>query len=85
MIDESLGALEVWLAIYMGFPGGSLVKNSPAKEKTQETGLTPGSERSPGGGSGNPLQHSCLDNFMNREAWWVTVHGVTESQTESQT
>ena len=47
----------------------------------RNTGLIPGSERSPGGGNGNPLQYSCLDNFMNREAWWVTVHGVTESQT----
>ena len=48
-------------------------------------GSIPGSERSPGGGNGNPLQYSCLENFMNGEAWWVTVHGVTESQRESQT
>ena len=35
---------------------------------------------SPGGGNGNPVQYSCLENSMDREAWWVPVHGVTESQ-----
>ena len=35
----------------------------------------------PGGGNGNPLQYSCLENLMDREAWWVTVHGVTKSWT----
>ena len=38
----------------------------------------PGSGRSPGGGSGNPLQYSCLENPMDREAWWATVHGVAK-------
>ena len=42
-------------------------------------GSTPGLGRSPGGGHGNPLQYSCLENLMNREAWWATVHRVTES------
>ena len=37
--------------------------------------------RSPGGGQGNPFQYSCLENPMDRETWWATVHGVTESQT----
>ena len=37
--------------------------------------------RSPGGGNGNPLQYSCLENPMDRGAWWVTVHRVTKSQT----
>ena len=41
----------------------------------------PGSGRSPGGGNGNPLQYSCLENPMDRGAWWATVHGVAESQT----
>ena len=36
---------------------------------------------SPGVGNGNPLQYSCLENFMDRGAWWDTVHGVTKSQT----
>ena len=39
------------------------------------------SGRSPGGGNGNPLQYSCLENAMDRGAWWATVHGVTKSQT----
>ena len=42
-------------------------------------GLIPGSGRSPGEGNGNPLQYSCLENPMDEEAWWATVHGVTES------
>ena len=47
----------------------------------REAGLIPGSARSPGGGHGNPLQYSCLENPMDREAWWATVHGVAKSQT----
>ena len=39
------------------------------------------SGRSPGGGHGNPLQYSCLENPMDRGAWWAIVHGVTKSQT----
>ena len=41
----------------------------------------PGSGRSPGEGNGNPCQYSCLENPMDRGAWWATVHGVTKSQT----
>ena len=41
----------------------------------------PGSGRFPGEGNGNSLQYSCLENSMNREAWWATVHGVTKSWT----
>ena len=44
-----------------------------------DLGLIPGSGRSPGGGHGNPLQYSCLENPMDRGAWWATVHGVTKS------
>ena len=40
-----------------------------------------GQEESPGGGNGNPLQYSCLENPMDRRAWWATVHGVAKSQT----
>ena len=43
-----------------------------------DTGSTPGSDRSPGGGNGNPLQDSCLENPMDREAWRATVHGATK-------
>ena len=48
----------------------------------RDTGLIPGWGRSPGGGHGNPLQYSCLENPMDRGAWWVTVHGVTQSRTQ---
>ena len=44
----------------------------------RDTGLIPGSGRTPGGRHGNPLQYSCLENPMDREAWWATVHGVTK-------
>ena len=44
-------------------------------------GSIPGLGRSPGGGSGNPLQDSCLENPMDTGAWWATVHGVTKSWT----
>ena len=47
-----------------------------------DAGLIPESERSPGEGSGNPLQYSCLENSMDRGAWRATVHGVTKSQTQ---
>ena len=63
----------------MGFPGGSVVKNLSAN--AGDTGLIPGSGRSPGGGHGNPLQYSCLENPMDRGAKWATVHGVTENWT----
>ena len=45
---------------------------------TGDTGLIPGSGRSPEGRNGNPLQYSCLENSMDRGAWWATIHGVTE-------
>ena len=44
-------------------------------------GSIPGLGRSPGGGHDNPLQHSCLENPMDRRVWWATVHGVIKSQT----
>jgi len=47
----------------------------------EDTGSVPGSGRSPGGGHGNPLQYSCLENPMDRGAWWTAVERVTESQT----
>ena len=56
-----------------------VIKNPPTN--AEDTGLIPGSGRSLGGGHGNPLQYSCLENPTNRVAWRVTVHGVTKSQT----
>ena len=59
-----------------------MIKNWPASAGDEEdTGSVPGSGRSPGGGHGNPLQYSCLENPMDRGAWWATVHGVSKSQT----
>ena len=59
-----------------------VVKNLAANEgDARNSGFIPGSGRSPGEVSGNPLQYSCLENPMDRGAWQSTVHGVTESQT----
>ena len=59
-----------------------MVKNLPANAAdAEDTGLIPGSERSPAGENGNPLQYSCLENCMGRGAWWATVHRVAESDT----
>ena len=49
-------------------------------EDVRDEGLTLGSGRSPGEGDGNPLLYSSLENLMDREAWWATVHGITKSQ-----
>ena len=55
------------------------VKNPPANaEDIRDVESTPGSEISPGGQHGNPLQYSCLENPMNRGAWWATVHRIAE-------
>ena len=56
-----------------------LVKNSPANVgDIRDTSSIPGSERSPGGGHGKPLQYSSLQNPMDRGAWWAVVHGATK-------
>ena len=62
-----------------GFPNGSVVKNPPAN--AGDMGSIPGLEIPLGGGNGNPLQSSCPENPMNREAWQAIVHGVAKSQT----
>ena len=59
-----------------------VVKNLPAKAgDIRDRGLIPGSGTSPGGGRGNPLQYSCLENPMDRGSWRATVHGASKSQT----
>ena len=63
-----------------GAPQGVLmVKNTPAD--AGDLGWIPGSGRSPGGGHGIPLHYYCLENSMDRGAWWATVHGVSKSHT----
>ena len=66
--------------IYMGFPGGSAVKNPPAN--AGDVSSVPGLGRSPGEGNGNPLQYSCLENPMDRGARQAAVHGVAKSRTQ---
>ena len=61
-----------------------VVKNQPANaEDIRDVGLISGLGRYPGGGHDNPFQYSCLENPMDRGAWWATVHTVTESRTHS--
>ena len=64
----------------------AVVKNLPAKAGNErDSGLIPGSGRSPGEGNGNPLQYSCLENSMDRGAWQATVCGITKSRTQLST
>ena len=64
----------------LGFLGGSDSKKSAYN--AEDLGLIPGYWRFPGEGIGCPLQYPCLENSMNRGAWWATAHGVTKSQTQ---
>ena len=58
------------------------VKSLPANAgDLRDTGLIPGLGRSPGGGHGNLFRYPCLENLMDKGAWWVTVHRVAHSQT----
>ena len=60
-----------------------MVKNSPTNaEDARDEGSIPGLGRSPGGGHGNPLQYSCLEDPMERGAWCATVHGVIKNWTQ---
>ena len=68
-----------FFTLYWGFPRGSVVKNLPAN--AGDVCLVPELGRFPGEGNGNPLRYSCLENSMDRDAWWATVHGVTKSWT----
>ena len=66
--------------VFLGFPRGSDGKESICNAR--DLGSIPGLGRSPGRGHGNPVQSSCLENPMDRGAWWATVHGVTNSHTQ---
>ena len=63
----------------LGFLGGSDSKESACN--AGDPGSIPVSEKFPGKGNGYPLKYSCLENPMDRGAWWATVHRVAESQT----
>ena len=65
-------------SLMMGFPGGSDGKESACN--AGDPGWISGSGSSPGEGNGYPPQYSCLENSMDRGAWWVTVHGITKSR-----
>ena len=73
---------ELFSAHRLGFPGGSAVKNPPAK--AGDSGSIPGSRRSPRRRNGNPLQYSCLENPMDRGAWWASPWGHKESDMTEQ-
>ena len=79
--------MQKWLVIvvfngYLGFPGGSVVKNLPANiGDSGDVGSIPGSGRSLGEGNSNPLQYSCLEDLMDTGAWQTTVHSIAKSWT----
>ena len=62
-----------------GLPGGASGKDSICQCKRPR--FNPWSGRSPGGGNGNPLQYSCLENPMDKGGWWASVHGISKNQT----
>ena len=77
-----LGLLCKTLQKLMGLPGGASGKEHTCQCRRRRSDPWRRSlGRSPGEGHGNPLQYSCLENPMDRGAWWATVHGVTKSQT----
>ena len=69
-----------YMCIYIVFPRGSDDKESAHNEEA--LGSIPGLGRFPREGNGYPLQYSCLENSMDRGAWWAMVYGVAKSQTQ---
>ena len=63
------------------FQGALVYRAQPPMQEPRETRVPSLGGKSPGGGQGNPLQYSSLENPMDRGAWWATVHRVTKSQT----
>ena len=76
IVETSLEKLSIF---NKPFPGGSEVKVSACN--AGDLGSIPGLGRSPGDGKGNPLHYSCLENSIDRGAWWATVHLVAKSWT----
>ena len=79
-MNNSIKYLITSIHTHRGFPGNSVVKHLPAN--APDMGWIPDLGRSPGGGHGNPLQYSCLENPVDRGAWRATVHRVAKSQTQ---
>ena len=74
------------LCAVLGASQITVIKNPPVSAgDAGDFNLIPGLGRSPGGGHGGPLYYSCLENPMDREAWWATVHGVSKSLTRLST
>ena len=74
--------MQTCINIHQGSPGGSESKEFACNEG--DLGLIPRSGRSPGERNGTPFQYSCLENSMDRGAWWTTVHGVADLDTTGQ-
>ena len=82
-VPISLNIYVVYIFLLKNFPGGAVIKNPPANAgDAGATGSIPGWGRSPGGGHGNSLQHSCLEDSRDRGAWRATIHGVTQLKAE---
>ena len=76
--------LEIWVSTFAAFPSTGFLGGSDGKESAcnaGDLGLIFGRERSLGEGNGYPLQYCCLENSMDRGAWWALVHGVSKSRT----
>ena len=74
--------IEIHKKVFWASQVALVVKNPSANAgDSRGAGSVPGSGRSPGGGNGSPLQYSCLENPMDRGAWWATVHWVAKSRT----
>ena len=71
---------QIWHSQSMEIPCGS--DSEESARNAGDLGSVPGLGRSPGEGNGYPLQYSCLENPMDRGVWWVTIHGISESQTQ---
>ena len=77
----SLVRIQYYVMLCM-YCGRSVIKNDPASAgEAEDAGSTPGLGRSPGGGNGNPLQYSWLENPMDRGIWQAAINGVAKSQT----
>ena len=85
---KSFSGTQKWkefVASQSAFLGGSVVMSLPMDDLGDAGDLSSisGSRRSPGGGNGDPIQNPCLENLMDRGAWWATIHGVTKSHIPS--